>query len=219
MAENIENNGCSEYFFDTANCAFIIILKSRTATRLQTSATTLTAGATTNNDAQTVATIKSFFFMLSSSFSNIKLIFLQKDFTCYFLESIGKFPFSQIISLRTAHCFFNVFCHRRSFLLSRSYSRLLLIRFWREFWRWRRHLQCSVTIAGAVTGNLAESPEIRRDILCCVRGQWRWRQPRQQIQGIKNLVRLETRNANMEGVLSGNNPGSDTHSIAYASGR
>lgn len=37
-------------------------------------------------------------------------------------------------------------------------------RFWREFWRWRRHLQCSVTIAGAVTGNLAESPEIRRDI-------------------------------------------------------
>ena len=51
-------------------------------------------------------------------------------------------------------------------------------RFWRELWRWRRHLQCSVTIAGAVTGNLAESPEIRRDIFWrCVRGQWRWRQP------------------------------------------
>ena len=46
------------------------------------------------------------------------------------LNDLERFhiPFMfRIISLRTA-IILNVFCHRRSFLLSRSYSRLLLIR-------------------------------------------------------------------------------------------
>ena len=77
---------------------------------------------------------------LNSLIRSVKVVFIQYRFQkprlCtvsffpYPIEWPGRFhiPFMLcIISLRTA-IVFNVFCHRRSFFLSRSYSRLLPIR-------------------------------------------------------------------------------------------